>query len=35
MSQAEKHAFLDSVAEVGDVQVLDESKPPHFHLQID
>ena len=35
MTQAEKRAFLDGVDEVGGVLALEESRPPHYHLQID
>ncbi|WP_434044465.1 MULTISPECIES: hypothetical protein [Sorangium] len=35
MSSKEKRAFLESAAEVGGVLVIDESTPPHYHLQID
>lgn len=35
MSPALKRAFLDSIADVGGVQVLEESKPAHYHLQFD
>lgn len=35
MSRKEKRAFLESVAEVGGVRVLEETKPAHYHLQID
>ncbi|WP_437779620.1 hypothetical protein [Sorangium sp. So ce1097] len=35
MSPKEKRAFLESAAEVGGVLVIDESTPPHYHLQID
>ena len=35
MSAAQRRAFLEGVAEVGGVAVLDEEAPPHFHLQLD
>ncbi|WP_437876412.1 hypothetical protein [Sorangium sp. So ce513] len=35
MSPKQKRAFLESTAEVGGVLVIDESTPPHYHLQID
>ncbi|XXY55156.1 hypothetical protein WME91_04800 [Sorangium sp. So ce269] len=35
MTRAEKRAFLDGVEEVGGVLALEESRPPHYHLQID
>jgi hypothetical protein len=35
MSRKEKRAFLESVAEVGGVRVLEETRPAHYHLQID
>lgn len=35
MTPAEKRAFLDGVDEVGGVFALEESRPPHYHLQID
>lgn len=35
MTSAEKRAFLDGVEEVGGVLALEETRPPHFHLQID
>lgn len=35
MTSAEKRAFLDGVEEVGGVLALEESRPPHYHLQID
>ncbi|MGK4004258.1 hypothetical protein WMF31_16610 [Sorangium sp. So ce1036] len=35
MTSAEKRAFLDGVEEVGGVFALEESRPPHFHLQVD
>ncbi|KYF73423.1 MULTISPECIES: hypothetical protein [Sorangium] len=35
MTPAEKRAFLDGVEEVGGVLALEESRPPHYHLQID
>ncbi|WP_437972473.1 hypothetical protein WMF04_25395 [Sorangium sp. So ce260] len=35
MTPAEKRAFLDGVDEVGGVLALEESRPPHYHLQID
>ena len=35
MTPAEKRAFLEGVDEVGGVFALVESRPPHYHLQID
>ncbi|WP_437733827.1 hypothetical protein [Sorangium sp. So ce1335] len=35
MSAKEKRAFLESAGEVGGVLVIEESTPPHYHLQID
>lgn len=35
MTPVEKRAFLDGVEEVGGVLALEESRPPHYHLQID
>lgn len=35
MSPAERQAFVKAVAEVGGVVLLEESKPPHYHLQIE
>jgi hypothetical protein len=35
MSTDDKQAFLATAAEVGGVEVLEESAPPHFHLQLD
>jgi hypothetical protein len=35
MSPAERQAFVRAVAEAGGVLVLEESKPPHYHLQIE
>jgi hypothetical protein len=35
MTTAEKRALLDAVAEVGGVTALEESRPPHYHLQVD
>jgi len=35
MSDADRKAFTAAVAEVGGVYMLEESAPPHFHLQID
>jgi hypothetical protein len=35
MSPAERHAFVKAVADVGGVMLLEESKPPHYHLQIE
>lgn len=35
MTPAEKRAFLEGVDEVGGVFTLEESRPPHYHLQID
>ncbi|WP_218920057.1 hypothetical protein [Chondromyces crocatus] len=35
MSANEKRALLDSVLEVDGVSALEETKPPHYHLQVD
>jgi hypothetical protein len=35
MSGADKGAFLDAVEEVGGVTALEETRPPHFHLQVE
>jgi hypothetical protein len=35
MSVLEKKAFVESMAGIGDVRVLEEFSPPHFHVQID
>jgi hypothetical protein len=35
MSAAERQAFVKAVIEVGGVLLLSESKPPHYHLQIE
>ncbi len=35
MSSAEKRAFVDAVNEAGGFEVMFESTPPHFHLQVD
>jgi hypothetical protein len=35
MTPAEKHSFLEAVTEVGGATALEESRPPHYHLQID
>lgn len=35
MSAADKRAFAKSVAELGGVTLLEETKPPHYHLQIE
>ncbi|WP_437675574.1 hypothetical protein [Sorangium sp. So ce131] len=35
MSAKEKRAFLESAAEAGGVDVLEETTPAHYHLQID
>lgn len=35
MTPAEKRAFLEGVDEVGGVFALEESRPPHYHLQIE
>ncbi|WP_437755489.1 hypothetical protein [Sorangium sp. So ce1389] len=35
MSSKERRAFLESAAEVEGVLVIDETTPPHYHLQID
>jgi hypothetical protein len=34
MSASEKKAFVESVGGVGDVRVLEEFSPPHFHVQV-
>jgi hypothetical protein len=34
MSDADKRAFLAAVREVNGVSLLEEAKPPHFHLEI-
>lgn len=35
MSPSQRQAFMKAVVEVGGVLVLEESKPPHYHLQIE
>jgi hypothetical protein len=35
MSAAERRAFVKAVTEAGAAELLEESKPPHYHLQID
>lgn len=35
MTPADKRAFLEGVEEVGGVFALEESRPPHYHLQVD
>jgi hypothetical protein len=35
MSPEEKRAFLDGVEAVGGVVAMEESRPPHYHLQIE
>lgn len=35
MSSSEKRAFVDAVNEAGGFEVMFESTPPHFHLQVD
>jgi hypothetical protein len=35
MSAADKRAFERSVAEVGGMRALEESKPPHYHLELE
>jgi hypothetical protein len=35
MTSEEKRAFLDGAEEVEGLTVLEESRPPHYHLQID
>ncbi|XXX82760.1 hypothetical protein WMF30_28930 [Sorangium sp. So ce134] len=35
MTPAQKRAFIEGVDEVGGVLALEESRPPHYHLQID
>ena len=35
MSASEKRAFVDAVREAGGFDVMFESTPPHFHLQLD
>jgi hypothetical protein len=34
MSETDKRAFLDSVNEVDGIRLLEEAKPPHYHLEI-
>jgi hypothetical protein len=35
MSPSQKKAFEQSVAEVGGASLLEETKPPHYHLQLE
>lgn len=35
MSVTEKRALVSAVSEVGGVTALEESRPPHYHLQVD
>lgn len=35
MTPAQKRAFVQSVAEAGGATLLEETKPPHYHLQLD
>mgnify|MGYP000116621815 CR=1 FL=1 len=35
MSAAEKKAFAAAVAEIGGVSLLEETTPPHFHLEVE
>ncbi|AUX43900.1 hypothetical protein SOCE26_053560 [Sorangium cellulosum] len=35
MTAAEKRAFIEGVEEVGGVLALEESRPPHYHLQVE
>ena len=35
MSAADKKAFAAAVAQVGGVKLLEETAPPHFHLEVD
>ena len=35
MTEAERKAFRSAVREVGNVSLLEEHRPPHFHLEID
>jgi hypothetical protein len=35
MSASQKRAFEQSVAEVGGASLLEETKPPHYHLQLE
>lgn len=35
MSAGDKKAFTKSAAEIGGVTLLEETKPPHFHLQVE
>ena len=35
MSPADRRAFVDGAREVGGAEVIEESAPPHFHLQLE
>ena len=35
MSAADKRAFVAGVEEVGGAEVIEESTPPHFHVEIE
>lgn len=35
MSASDRRSFLEATRDVGGVSVLNESSPPHFHLQLD
>lgn len=35
MTDSDKQAFLAGVVEAGGIEVLEESAPPHFHLQLE
>jgi hypothetical protein len=35
MSAAERRAFVKAVEEVGSTTLLEETKPPHYHLQLE
>jgi hypothetical protein len=35
MTVTEKRALVAAVSEVGGVTALEESRPPHYHLQVD
>lgn len=35
MTGAQKRAFLDAVDDIGGVTAMEESRPPHYHLQVD
>jgi hypothetical protein len=35
MTASDKRSFLEAVAEVGGVTTLEETRPPHYHLQVD